>query len=341
MIKENQIGTKKISVIIPCRNEKKFIRQTLDSLLAQTLPIEDYEIIVVDGLSDDGTIDILNEYCRVNLNVRLIHNEKKITPSAMNLGIKNSIGEIIVICGAHSFYSSDFLSSGIDLMTTYPEYGCVGGPITSEGDNNFSKATAIAMSSIIGVGNAKHRFPDYEGLAEMACFPFFRKEIFSIIGYYNEQLVRNQDDEFCLRYREKGGKVFISHKVKSTYFVRSSPFALIKQYFNYGYWRWILIRMYKMPISIRQLIPSIFILILLLLLTYAIIMDFYFLLLIFIATYLTSLFIFAMKIFFDKGIIIGINFVFSVIILHFSYGLGLFYSIFEQILFKRIKRIFL
>lgn len=332
---------KKISVIIPCRNEKVFIRQALDSLLSQTLPIDDYEIIVVDGLSDDGTTDILNEYCKNNLNVRLIHNEKKITPSAMNIGIKNSIGEIIVICGAHSFYSSDFLSSGIQLMAIYPEYGCVGGPIVSEGNNNFSKATAIAMSSVIGVGNAKHRFPDYEGLAEMACFPFFRKEIFSIIGYYNEQLVRNQDDEFCLRYREKGGKVFISPKVKSTYFVRSSPLALINQYFNYGYWRWTLIRMYKMPISIRQVIPSIFILILLLLLTHAIIINFYFLLLLFTATYLTSIFAFAMKTFFDKGIAIGINFIFSVIILHFSYGIGLFYSIFDQLFFNRIKRKFL
>ena len=328
---------KKISVIIPCRNEKNFIRQTLDSLLYQTIPRDEYEIIVVDGLSEDGTTDILKEYCQDNFNVRLIENEKKITPSAMNLGIKNSVGQVIVICGAHSFYSEDFLKSGLDLMNKYPDYGCVGGPIISKGNNNFSRATALAMSSIIGVGNAKHRFPDYEGFAEMACFPFFRKEVFSTVGYYNERLVRNQDDEFCLRYREKGGKVYISPKIKNTYFVRASPIALFKQYFHYGYWRWTVMRMYRMPISIRQLIPSIFVLVLIFLLTQAVIFNFYYFFILFVTAYLISIVVFGIQNFIKNNFMIGINFVFSVIILHLSYGLGLLYSIFNQLFINKLK----
>lgn len=306
--------------------------------MAQTLPLEDYEILVVDGLSEDGTIDIVNEYCKNNLNIRLIHNEKKITPSAMNLGIKNSLGEVVVICGAHALYSSDFLSCGLKLLFLYPEFDCVGGPIISEGSNNFSKATALAMSSIIGVGNAKHRFPDYEGSAEMACFPFFRKEIFSVIGNYNEELVRNQDDEFCLRYRQNGGKVFISPKVKSTYFVRSSPIALFKQYFNYGFWRWTIIKMYKMPISFRQIIPSIFIITILLLLIISINNNNYFLFFLYLAAYFISILSFSLKIIIERGFVIGINFYVSVLILHFSYGLGLIYSIFNQFLVSMLRK---
>ena len=105
-------------------------------------------------------------------------NVQRTTPFALNLGIKEAQGKFIYIMGAHAEYADDYLSNSIKLMEEYPEASCVGGPITSEGKNDFGKAVAYAMSGSMGVGNAKHRFPEYEGYAEMACFPVFRKEVF-------------------------------------------------------------------------------------------------------------------------------------------------------------------
>lgn len=320
----------KISVVIPCRNEVDYINQTLDSLLNQTLNKNEYEIIVVDGMSTDGTMQILHSYIIKHPNVKLIENPQKNTPVAMNLGIKNSTGEIIVICGAHSFYAETFLEKGLFLLNKYPEYDCVGGPIISQGKNHFSQATALAMSSLIGVGNAKHRFPDYEGLAEMACFPFYRNSVFTRIGYYNEELLKNQDDEFSLRLRMSGGKVFISPQIKNTYFVRSNPSALFKQYFNYGVWRWNVIRMYHLPISFRQLVPSLFIILITVLLLIIPFCNIVWPSIVIFAVYSLSVSTFAFNIFFTKGFRIGINFIFAVLILHFSYGSGLLYSILRK-----------
>jgi GT2 family glycosyltransferase len=195
--------------------------------------------------------------------LKVIDNKKRTTPFALNVGIKKASGDFVCIMGAHSEYADDYLLSSIKLMEKYPDASCVGGPIISAGKNYFGKAVARAMSSSIGVGNAKHRFPDYEGYAEMACFPVFKKEVFSQIGLYDESLIRNQDDEFCSRLTSKGGKVFISPKVKSVYYVKDTPFKLFKQYFYYGLYKPLALYKVKSKIIIRHLIPFIFVLYLL------------------------------------------------------------------------------
>ncbi len=320
----------KISVIVPCRNEEKFIANTLESLINQSFPIQDYEILVVDGLSEDNTQNIINNFLDKYSNLSLYINEKKITPSAMNIGIKNAKGEVIVICGAHAIYSKEFLSEGYELLKKNQNFDCVGGPIISDGTNAFSKAVSLAMSSIIGVGNAKHRFPEYEGFAEMACFPFFRKEVFSKIGLYDESLVRNQDDEFCMRLRQHGGKVYLSPKVKSIYLVRDHPKKLMRQYFNYGVWRFVVLRMYKQPISFRQLIPSVFILFNIFILFLGIILKSWLLSISILLFYFLALLFFSIPVNIKYGLRIGSLFILAVIILHFSYGFGLLYAPFKN-----------
>jgi succinoglycan biosynthesis protein ExoA len=247
-----------ISIIIPCRNEEKFIWETISSLLQQECNGFDFEILVVDGMSDDRTRKILSEISSQHDNVRIIDNPLKVTPSAFNLGILNAKGKYISILGAHAEYASDFLLNNLELMELFPDVECTGGPIISRGKSNFAKAVSIAMSSSIGVGNAKHRFPDYEGYAEMACFPTFRREVFEKYGLYDESLIKNQDDEYCFRMRLKGGKIYISPKVKSNYFVRDNVVKLFSQYYQYGKWRIPVLLKHKIPISYRQQIPALF-----------------------------------------------------------------------------------
>ena len=252
-----------VTVVIPCRNEFNYIEKSVTSILNQKDLPGEIEIIVVDGLSVDGTREQLEKLQLEFPNLKVIYNLKRTTPFALNLGIKEAHGEFVCIMGAHSVYAEDYLSNSIKLMKKYPEASCVGGPITSEGKTNFGKAVALAMSGSIGVGNAKHRFPEYEGYAEMACFPVFRKEVFSQIGLYDESLVRNQDDEFCSRLTSSGRKVYISPLVKSVYYVKETPSKLFQQYFYYGLYKPLALNKVKTKIKFRHLVPFIFVMYLL------------------------------------------------------------------------------
>ena len=252
-----------ITIIVPCRNEANYIEDCILSIVNQKDLPGEIEIIVVDGLSDDGTRGKLVELQTRYSNLKVLDNNNRTTPFALNIGIKEARGEFISIMGAHSKYADDFLSKSIELMEKYPEASCVGGPIISAGKNDFSKAAAYAMSSSFGVGNAMHRFPDYEGYAEMACFPTFRKKVFSQIGLYDETLMRNQDDEFCSRLTSKGGKVFISPSVRSVYYVKETASKLFKQYFYYGLYKPLALNKIKSKIIVRHFIPIIFVIYLL------------------------------------------------------------------------------
>jgi len=244
-----------VSIIIPCRNEIDYIEDALKSILAQESPLGGFEVIVVDGMSDDGTRPILGRLEQENAGLRVINNPARTTPCAMNAGIREARGRYIGIMGAHTEYAPNYIRQCVDLLEEHPEVCCSGGPILSRGKSLFGKAVAAAMSHPVGVGNAKHRFPNYEGYAEGACFPMFRKEVFEQIGFYDETLLRNQDDDLNYRVSRSGGKIFISPRAWSRYWVRESVGRLFDQYFQYGYWRVAVLRKHGMPASWRQLVP--------------------------------------------------------------------------------------
>jgi GT2 family glycosyltransferase len=224
--------------------------------------------------------------------------------------------------GAHAEYDDEFLCNCLSLLKNHPDVSCAGGPILSKGKNNFAKAVAISMSSPIGVGNANHRFPEYEGYAEMACFPFFKREVFDKYGLYDESLVKNQDDEFCFRIRLNGAKIYISNKVKSAYYVKDSFSKLFSQYFSYGKWRIPVLLKHKIPISYRQQVPALFFLTIVILFMIALYFKNINIALLLPVFYLIVLFGFAVSKL-QKEKFEVIKFIpFAVFILHFSYALG-------------------
>lgn len=245
-----------MSVVVPCRNELAHIETCVLSILGQEPPPGDFEVIVVDGHSDDGTRELLARLEEEHARLRVIDNPDRITPAAMNRGIRAARGAFVAIFGAHTRYAEDYLLACSQLLAEHPEADCVGGPIESAGNGAFGQAVAVAMSHPAGVGNAHHRFPDYEGYAEGACFPVFRREVFDRIGFYDEDLVRNQDDELNFRLKLAGGRVFISPRARSVYFVRDRMATLCRQYFLYGYWRAAVLRKHRRPASFRQLAPA-------------------------------------------------------------------------------------
>ncbi len=314
-----------ISVVLPCRNEEKYIRNCLNSLVNQDYGSENYEIVMVDGLSEDKTIEIAKKTCENFPNLRIFTNEKRVTPFAMTKGAQNAKGDIIVLVIGHALYASDFLSSGVRLFEKYPDASCVGGPVNSIGENPFSKALAIAMSSYIGLGNVYHRMPGYEGEGEEALFPFFKREVFDALGYYDERFIRNQDDEFAFRVKLSGRKIYLSSTIKNTYIVRNSPKKLLKQYYSYGYYKWFGFLKHKKFISKRHFIPALFVFSVIVLSALAITTSHTLLFLSPILFYLFVLISFALM-HIKKGIKIALYLVLAILVLHFSYGLGFLVS---------------
>ncbi|GJL50485.1 glycosyltransferase family 2 protein [Candidatus Nitrospira salsa] len=247
-----------VSVIVPCRNEYVHIEEGVRSILNQQSPDGGFEVLVVDGMSTDGTREILQELIKDDSRLRVIDNPAFFTPHAMNAGIRESSGRFIAIMGAHTHYSKSYIQACVNVLEEHPDVWCSGGPIRSEGRSAFGRAVAVAMSHPVGVGNAKHRFSTFEGYAEGACFPMFRREVFEQIGLYDENLIRNQDDELNLRMALNGGRVYLSPLAECRYFVRDTPRRLFWQYFFYGYFRVEVLKKHKVPASFRQLVPIVF-----------------------------------------------------------------------------------
>jgi glycosyltransferase involved in cell wall biosynthesis len=315
-------GNVLVSIIVCSRNEEKYIEECINSLTNQKNIPGKFEIIVVDGMSEDGTRDILSSLADKDEKIILMDNPAKVKPPAVNSGFKNSKGKFLAICDAHTVFADDYISILLQIMDEHSEAQCVGGPIVSIGDTNFGKANAIAMSSVIGVGNAKHRFPDYEGYAEMACFPLFRREVLEMIGYYDERFIINHDDEYCHRLRLAGGKVFLSHRAKSYYTVRSSPSKLFYQYYLYGFWQIATLKKHKIPISIRQLIPVTFYILIFILFVNGIIANNWIIALGLPVIYSAVLLLFAVKKLLKEAFSVAKFIPLALFFTHFSYAVG-------------------
>jgi len=198
-----------VSVIIPCRNEEKYIGKCLDSLVKQDYPKDKLEVLVVDGMSEDKTREIIEEHIKKYSFIKLLKNPRKFTPFGLNIGIKEAQGAIIIRMDAHAAYEKDYISKCVKSLEKY-KVDNVGGIMKTLPANStlISKAIALSLSSPFGVGNAYFRIGSKEPREVDTVFGgCYRREIFEKIGYFNENLPRGQDMEFNLRLREFGGKI--------------------------------------------------------------------------------------------------------------------------------------
>ncbi len=254
-----------VSIIMPIRNEADYIEQAIKSILDSDYPAEQVEILVIDGMSDDGTREIIEKLSNQNNRIKLIDNPKRIVPTAMNIGLKASHGDIFIRIDGHAKIPTDFISESIKCLRENKEAWIVGGHIETVSENYIGRAIASAMRSPIGVGNARFRLGDYEGCVDTLAFGTHHKWIIEKMGNFDEELVRNQDDEFNMRVIQAGGKIWMSKSIHSTYFSRGSLSKLWKQYFQYGFWRIRTLQKHKKPAAFRQLVPLIFVVSILLL----------------------------------------------------------------------------
>ena len=253
-----------ISVIVPCRNEKKYIKSLLESIEKQDYPKNSFEVIIADGMSDDGTRVILSDI-KSNYNyLTVIDNEQKIVPTALNKAIKMSKGEYIIRLDAHSIYPTNYFSRLISVIEKTDADNVGGMWITKPGNNSVkAKAIAIAMSCPFGIGNSSYRIATNKTEPfEVDTVPFgcYRRSVFEKIGYFDEDLVRNQDNEFNERLLKAGGKILLIPDLKIDYFARENFTKLWKMNYHYALFGPLVDKkLGKIP-RIRKYIPSIFVL---------------------------------------------------------------------------------
>jgi glycosyltransferase involved in cell wall biosynthesis len=244
-----------VGIVIPCYQEAQYIRACVTGCLNQTgsFPIQVY---VVDGGSTDQTRSILLELQQQYSNLHVLDNPHKTTPHALNIGLKHSSEHYKMILGAHACLPEDYVEKCLRTFEHHPEAACVGGLIENQFENESSAVIGLAMSSPFGVGNAHFRTGAKSGFVDTVAFGMYKKEVFERIGYFNEELARNQDDEFNFRLTQNQGKIFLNTDLSSQYFVRSSYSKLYRQYYQYGYWKVYVNVLHRQVTTVRQLFPA-------------------------------------------------------------------------------------
>ncbi len=224
-----------ISIIVPIRNEEIIIERVLNSLKEQSLPKSvELEIILIDGLSDDHTLDIINEFKKANphLNIKILTNSKKHIPYALNIGIKESSGSHICRIDAHTIFPKDYIKNCYEaIMKTNVDN--VGGYIITKKFNNSLEANIVqsVVTHKFGVGNSGFRVGREDGFVDTVPFGFFKRNIFDRVGMYNEKLIRAQDYEMNRRIVKEGGKIWFSNKIHCTYYNQKSFIAFLRKQF--------------------------------------------------------------------------------------------------------------
>ena len=277
-----------VTVIMPIRNEAAYIARSLGAVLAQDYPPERMEVLVVDGMSDDGTREVIANLQVRNPQsaIRILDNPARIVPTALNLGLRHARGEVVIRVDGHCEIAPDYVrrcvealqetgadsvggvcwhvrpvrARGIRLQETGAD--SVGGVWATTGGETFTaRAVALAQSAWFGVGGVAFRVGRRTpGCVDTVPFGAYRREVFDRIGGFDEELVRNQDDEFNFRLTQAGGKIWLDPSIRSIYYSRASLRGLWRQYFQYGLYKVRVIQKRRGIPSWRHLVPAVFVL---------------------------------------------------------------------------------
>jgi len=250
-----------VSIIVPCRNEEKFIGKCLDSIVNNDYPKDRLEVLIGEGMGEDKTREIIEGYIREHSFIQLFDNPKKIAPIAQNIGLKKAKGKIIIIMDAHSTYARDYISKCLEYLNKYNADNVGGVIITVPRENTLvAKAIAFSLSHPFGAGNSYFRIgskkPRWVDTVPFGCY---KREIFEKIGFYNENLVRSQDMEFNLRLKRAGGKILLVPDIVSYYYPKSNLKDFFLHNIKDGIWAIYPLKFVKMPFKLRHYIPLIFV----------------------------------------------------------------------------------
>lgn len=320
-----------VSLIIPIRNESKYLRQLLESIANQDYPSDNVEIIFADGMSSDDSRQIIMNYFPLSSNTKIINNPDKIVAQGFNRALNLCKGDIIIRVDGHCKLPENFIQK-IIFNIEEKNVVCSGGIWETIGETLIGKAIALATSSKFGVGNASYRIDNKNLISgkfvDTVAFGGYKREVFTKIGGYDEELVRNQDDEFSFRMIQNGMKIWMDPEIVIKYYSRATFFKLFKQYFQYGTYKIRVLQKRRSIATFRQLIPAAFVLCLILSVAIFFLTDYKTLSCVIPGFYLSINVAISLSISNVnplKAVLISISFV----ILHLSYGLGYLFGFYK------------
>lgn len=322
-----------VSLIVPCYNEEKRIRNLLDALLVQTYPLDALDVVIADGASSDNTLQEISRFRQEHpeLAVRVVENNARTIPAALNRAIETSDGELIVRLDAHSAPYPDYIEKSVEALIADTAEN-VGGiwEIYPGADNWIARSIAVAAAHPLGVGDALYRHARQAAYVDTVPFGAFRRVLLDKIGKFDESLLTNEDYEFNARVRQSGGRVWLNPQIRAVYYARATSGALARQYWRYGLWKYQMLRRYPSTLRWRQAMPPLFVFFALVLLVlsffipmaaflFAIQVGFYFLVLLLAGLHKAVV----LK---DISLVLGLPL--AIATMHFSWGLGFLWSIF-------------
>jgi len=251
-----------VTIIVPCRNEERYLARCLDSIVASAYPRDRVEILVVDGASDDATRDVAERYARRDPRIRVLANPQRIVPAALNRGIRAAAGDVIVRMDAHAVYPPDYLPRLVDALLASGADN-VGGCVVTlpAGSWPMARAIALALGHRFGVGNSRFRVGASRPLrVDTVPFGCYRREAFARYGLFDEEMVRNQDDEFNHRLIHRGGVVLLIPDVVAYYYARDSLGRVARMFYQYGCFKPLAARKAGRVLTLRSLVPGAFVL---------------------------------------------------------------------------------
>lgn len=232
-------------------------------MLSQDYPKDDLEIILVDGMSKDRTREIVATYTAKYPFIRMIDNPERIAPCAMNRGIKEAKGNVIMRLDAHVYYPKNYFSLLVEKLNELPGAENVGALCNTLPVNDSITAQSIAavLSSSFGMGNSHFRVgADKEMEVDTVPFGCFHRSIFDKVGLYDEELVRNQDDELNARIIKAGGKIYLIPQLVCEYYARDTAKKVYKMFYQYGVFKPLVNKKLGSPATVRQFFPLFFVL---------------------------------------------------------------------------------
>ena len=258
---------KLVSVILPVRDEAEFIERSVGSVLDQTWLArhgpQSMEILVIDGRSTDDTRERVLRLAaeRPDLKIRLLDNPGQTAPCALNVGLRQARGDVIVRVDGHAEIETHYIERAVRLLDEHDAQG-IGGVLLTVGDGWVAKAIAAAMASRFGVGGSAFRVlapgaPPRP--SDTVAFPAYRRQAVASTGGFDEELMRNQDDEWNYRLRASGGRLLTSGELVARYYSRSSLWRMAKQYFQYGLYKVRVLQLHPKQMSPRQFVPPAFV----------------------------------------------------------------------------------
>jgi succinoglycan biosynthesis protein ExoA len=253
-----------VSVLLPIYNEAKYIERCLDAILAQDYPLDELEILVIDGRSTDNTRDLVRDIQQQRDNlvprIHLLDNPNQLQAYGLNIGVGAAKGDVLVRVDGHTLIESDYVRQCIEtLRVMAPENVVnVGGRMIPIGETDAGWAIATATRSPFSVPTAFHHSqqPQFVDTVYLGAWP---RQVFELVGDFNPAVNINEDYELNYRIRQQNGKIYLNPAIRSVYFCRSSFRALARQYYRYGVQKVQMLKLHPEAIRARQLVPPLFV----------------------------------------------------------------------------------